>query len=132
MLPITSDHDTGPFFAAAREQRLVYACCPACERAVHPPLPYCPYCRKGEPIVWRDSAGRGTLYAFSTVAHQVHPDFPAPYTVVLVALDDAPDVRLMGMLTGAPELAIGQAMTVWFETKGDDVVLPQWRADQDR
>ena len=127
MLPIIDDRDTGPFFAAALMHRLVYAACPSCDRAVHPPVPYCPYCNKGEEIVWRDASGRGTLYAFSIVEHQVHPAFATPYTLVLVALDDAPDVRLMGTLPGAPILYIGQTMEIWFEDKGDCVCLPQWK-----
>jgi len=131
MLPVTDDRDTAPFFAAAREGRLVYAACPSCDRAVHPPLPYCPSCGTNEPIGWRQASGGGTLYGFTTVAHQVHPAFPAPYTVVLVALDDAPDVRLTGMIPGTPALTIGQAMSVWFEDKGQDVVLPQWRAAEE-
>jgi hypothetical protein len=39
--------------------------------------------------------------------HQIHPDYPAPYTLVVVELDDAPEVRLMGRLDGEPELSRG-------------------------
>jgi len=46
---------------------------------------------------------------------------------VLIQLDDVP-ARLVGYLPGAPELAEGQAMKVWFETVDDGVVLPQWRS----
>ena len=66
------------------------------------------------------------------VEHQVHPAFPAPYTVVLVELDDHPEARLVGQLAGQPALAVGQPMEVWFERLSDDAVLPQWRpADQE-
>ena len=66
------------------------------------------------------------------VEHQVHPAFPAPYTVVLVELDDHPEARLSASCPASPELAVGQPMEVWFERLSDDVVLPQWRpADQE-
>jgi uncharacterized OB-fold protein len=126
MLPVTDDRDTGPFFAAAREGRLAYAACAQCNRAVHPPMPYCPHCG-GDRIGWRTASGRGTLHGFTVVEHQVHPAFPAPSTVVLVALEETPDVRLVGQMSGTPTLQIGEPMEVWFEAKGEDVVLPQWR-----
>ena len=71
-------------------------------------------------------SGRGRVYSWTTVEHQVHPAFPVPYTVVLIQLDDVP-ARLVGHLPGAPELVEGQPMEVWFETLDDGVVLPQWR-----
>jgi uncharacterized OB-fold protein len=126
MLPVTDDRDTGPFFAAAAEGRLIYAACEDCNHGIHPPTPYCPHCG-GARIAWRAASGTGTLHAFTTVMHQVHPDYPAPYTVVLVTLDDTPDVRLAGRLDGGPALSLGQAMQVWFETVADGVVLAQWR-----
>ena len=61
-------------------------------------------------------SGRGRLYSWTTVEHQVHPAYPVPYTIVLVELDDEPGVRLIGYLPGAPELTEGQPMQVWFET----------------
>lgn len=125
MLPVTDDRDTGPFFAAAREGRLDYTGCTDCNRGVHPPASYCPHC--GGRTSWITASGKGTLYTFGVVNHTVHPDFPAPYTVVLVELDDQPDVRLCGHIPGAPDLKIGQKMEVYFERKTDDVVLPQWR-----
>ena len=128
MLPVTDDRDTGPFFEAARECRLAYAACDQCRRAIHPPMPWCPHC--GGRIGWRTASGRATLYGFTLVEHQIHPAFPTPYTVVLVELADSQDVRLVGHLAGKHELRIGQPMEVWFEDKGDGVVLPQWRPMQ--
>jgi NADPH:quinone reductase-like Zn-dependent oxidoreductase len=66
------------------------------------------------------------LYSWTVVEHQVHPGYPAPYTVVLVELDDAPGVRLIGYLTGRPELRADQPMRVNFERIDDETTLPQW------
>jgi uncharacterized OB-fold protein len=59
--------------------------------------------------------------------HQIHPDFPAPYTLVIVELDDAPEVRLVGRLEGEPQLTPGMPMQVWFEKLGEGPTLPQWK-----
>ena len=120
------DRDTGPFFATAREGRLVYAACGHCGRASHPPTPFCSHCRRPR-SEWREASGRGILHSFTVVAHQIHPDYPTPYTIVLVTLADSADVRLVGRIDGDPPLVIGQPMELWFETLADDVVLPQWR-----
>ena len=126
MIPNTQDHDTAGFFAAAAEGRLVYRACSDCGRGLHPPTAHCPFCG-GWSTVWRDAKGTGTLHTWSTVMHQIHPDYPAPYTLVVVELDDAPEVRLMGRLDGEPALADGMPMQVWFEKLGDGPTLPQWK-----
>jgi uncharacterized protein len=125
-VPVTDDRDTGGYFEAAARGELVVRACSSCGRTLHLPRAYCSSCGSwaGE---WREVAPRGTLYSWTVAAHAVHPAFPAPYTIVLVALDDAPGARLVGYLPGTPELAAGQPMEAWFETLGDGTVLPQWR-----
>jgi uncharacterized OB-fold protein len=68
----------------------------------------------------------GTVYSWSVVEHAVHPAFPAPYTVLLVELDDLPGTRLVGHLPGRPELRAGAPVIAWFEDV-DGTVVPQWR-----
>lgn len=126
VLPNVRDRETSGFFEAAAEGRLVYRACDDCQHALHPPTAHCPHCG-GWNTAWRTAAGRGRLHAWTTVAHQIHPAFPAPYTVVVVELEETPEVRLMGHLEGAPELTPGQPMEVWFEKLAEDVTLPQWR-----
>ena len=125
-LPVVNDRDSGGFFAAAAEGRLVYRSCLDCGRANHPPVSHCPHCGSAN-TTWKTAAGTGKLHAWTTVTHQVHPDYPVPYTVVVVTLDDAPGVRLVGRIDGAPALTLGQPMEVWFEKLPEDIVLPQWR-----
>lgn len=123
--PVDFDRDTGGFFQAAREGRLVYRACTGCNKAVHPPVPYCPVC--GGDTAWRAARGSGTLYSWTQVPVAVHPGYPAPYTVVVVALDDAPAVRLIGTLPGLPDLCAGQAMNVFFDEDARTRGLPQFR-----
>ena len=126
LYPAEWDRDTGPFFAAARDRRLVWQRCNGCGRGNHVPAPGCRFCG-GTDLNWVAARGTGRLYAWTTVAHQVHPAWPVPYTVVIVALDEAPEVRLTGWLPGAPDLHEGQPMQVWFEEIGQDRILPNWR-----
>lgn len=125
-VPVIDDRDTGGFFEAAARHELVVRACTSCGQALHLPRAYCASCASwtGE---WRVVAPRGTVYSWTVAAHAVHPAFPAPYTIVLVELDDEPGVRLVGYLPGTPPLAAGQAMEAWFETLDDGTVLPQWR-----
>jgi len=130
MIPNTQDHDTAGFFAAAAEGRLVYRACGDCGRGLHPPTAHCPFCG-GWNTGWRDAQGTGTLHSWTTVHQSVHPAYTAPYTLVLVALDDTPDVRLIGRIDGEPELEAGMKMHVWFETLETGETLPQWRPAED-
>lgn len=125
MLPATDDLDTGPFFAAASEGRLVLQRCNDCGTLLHVPRAHCHGCG-GWDTSWEEQSGRGRLYTWTAVTHQVHPAHPVPYTVVVVKLDDT-DANLMGRIPGTPELRAGQPMEVWFEDLGEGVVLPNWR-----
>lgn len=129
ILPYDQDPDTGPFFAAMQERRLVYRRCGRCGRGNHVPTTSCRYCASAD-TGWHESSGGGTLYSWTVVTHQVHPAYPVPYTVVVVALDDAPDVRLIGHIAGTPYLTAGEAMRVSFEDWGGGFLLANWRPAQ--
>jgi uncharacterized OB-fold protein len=124
-LPVDDDIDTGGFFEAARRNELAIRVCDGCGAVLHMPRAYCHTCGSWDGH-WQTVGGRGTVYSWTTVEHQVHPAFPVPYTVVLIQLDDV-SARLVGYLPGTPELVEGQPMEAWFETLDDGVVLPQWR-----
>lgn len=124
--PVTDDADTAGFWAAAREGYLVVRQCAGCGEVLHLPRAYCHLCGTWSEQ-WKRVSGQGRLSSWTRVDHQVHPAFPVPYTIVLVALEDEPAVRLVGQLPGSPGLVAGQPMEAWFEELADGVVLPQWR-----
>lgn len=126
MVPNTTDRETRGFFEAAAKGKLVYRACKDCNHALHPPTAHCPYCG-GWNTDWREAKGTGRLHSWTQVIHQIHPAYPTPYTLLVVELDDAPEVRLMGRMDGQPALSAGQAMQVWFEEQPGGVVLPQWK-----
>ena len=125
-VPVVDDVDTGGFFEAARRHELAVRMCNGCDAVLHVPVAYCHRCGSWD-TRWQTVAGRGRLHSWTVVAHQVHPAYPVPYTVLLVDLEEHPGVRLVGQLPGRPALRAGQPMEVWFDDIGDDVILPQWR-----
>ena len=65
----------------------------------------------------------GRIYSYERVWHPVHPALATqgPYIVVLVTLDAAPDVRIVGNLLGDPEqvVPIGAAVEGVYEHHED-------------
>jgi hypothetical protein len=104
--------------------------CEACATLQHPPEEICHACGSMS-FTTRVLPGTGTVYSFTVVHHSVHPalDDAVPYTVVLVSLDAAPHLRVIGNLDG--DVAIGMPVTaVWNERIAEDgtkILLPQWR-----
>ena len=125
LLPVDDDRDTGGFFEAARRRELVVRACLSCGTILHVPRAHCHTCGSWEGE-WRRVRGTGALHSWTVVDHQVHPGYPVPYTIVLVDVDDAPGVRMVGHLPGSPDLRDGLPMRVRFDEVGDGVVLPQW------
>jgi uncharacterized protein len=117
-----------PFFAAAREGRLVVERCKTCGRRRFPPRPICSECL-GRESEWAPSSGRGAVVSFN-VMHQVyHPGFAAevPYAVALVELEDGG--RMLSNVVDCPveKLRIGLAVEAIFERVSDEVTLPKFR-----
>lgn len=112
--------DDDGFREAARRGELAVQVCTPAGHVLHLPRGYCHRCDSFE-VTWKPVVGRGTVHTWTVVEHQVHPDFPVPYTVVLVELDDEPGVRFVTDLPGRPELSVGLAMAVRFDGE-----VPRW------
>ena len=81
---------------------LHYQRCDACGRAIHPPRVLCPGCG-GRELVWRESAGRGTVYSATTVHTR-----EGSHGLCLVDLDEGYRV----MAAGAPPIGERVALRV--------------------
>lgn len=97
-------HPDTPFTLGLAKGRLRYQRCEACGNALTGQRYACPRCGSLR-LGWCDAAGTGTVYAVSAVHRAPTEAFRAlaPYTLVLVDLDEGPRV----MAHGAPGLAIG-------------------------
>lgn len=129
-MPDVDDWNTREWWTHVKEHRLVVQRCKACGTFRHPPSPVCYRCRSFE-HEWAPLSGRGVVYSY-TIAY--HPPSPAlkdlvPYNVVLVELQDAGGVRMLGNLLDADlgEIRVGLPVEVVFENISDKVTLPQWR-----
>ena len=122
------DRALAPFFAAAKERRLVVQRCARCGTLRFPPRELCTSCLSTE-IEWADVSGRGEIFSFN-VMHQVyHPAFAAevPYAVVVVKLAEGP--KMISNLVDCPldAIRIGMPVEVVFETMTDEITLPKFR-----
>ncbi|HLY38236.1 MAG TPA: OB-fold domain-containing protein [Candidatus Binatia bacterium] len=122
--------DTRPFWDGCRRHVLLVQRCTRCAAFRHPPSPVCWQCRSFD-HEWVASSGRGTLFSYAVVHRAFLPSLAGcvPYTVAVVALDDAPGVRLVSnVIEAAPEtLAMGLPLEVVFEDVSADVTVPRFR-----
>ena len=116
---------TAPYWAAARERRLVAQECRACGRIWHPPLPACPHCH-ATGLGWRDLSGAGTVYSCTVVRHPTHFAFAGqvPYVIAIIELAEGP--WLVSGITGcAPDqVRVGMEVRACFREVADGVTLP--------
>ena len=100
----------------------------------HPPRELCTRCHSAE-LTWTPLSGRGRVFTY-TVAH--HPIGPltrhVPYNVVSVALEEAPDVRVVSNLVDVPadELGIDMPVSVVWEAVSEELHLPRFRRDPEQ
>jgi hypothetical protein len=129
-LPDVTDPDIGPFWSGTAAGVLQVKQCGACSRYHWPPRLGCPHCGAGE-VNWVAVAPRGKVYSWTVVHRSQTPGFEpeVPYAVVLVALDAAEGVRMIGNLVGLKpdQLKAGLAVEAVFTPAGDGVTLVNWR-----
>jgi uncharacterized OB-fold protein len=122
------DATLAPFFAAAKEHRLVVQRCAGCGALRFPPRELCSACLATD-VEWTQVSGRGEVFSYN-VMHQIyHPAFASevPYAVVVVKLAEGP--KLVSNVVGCPpdEIRIGMPVEVVFEDVTPDVTLPKFR-----
>lgn len=83
------DREIRPYFAAARQGRLVVKRCTDCRLLRYPPGAGCPWCTSLA-WEWAEVSGRGVIYSYEMVTQAIQPGFAdwLPYAVVLVELDE--------------------------------------------
>jgi uncharacterized OB-fold protein len=127
---IATSPTTEPFWAAAKERRLVAPRCARCGHFRLPPTAYCPECQSKE-VDWVTLSGRAEVYSFAVV--HGYPGLPDLTLVpVVVDLPDAPGARLVSNVVDIDpaEVTIGMALTVDFHPIADGWLLPVFRKAQ--
>jgi uncharacterized protein len=122
--------ESGPFWEATREGRLLVQWCTACDRGIFYPRSFCPYNggHDAASLTWKEASGHGVVYAV-TVEHKpaaMGATFSGgePYVVALVDLDEG--VRMLTNVVGCPPdgVVIGLPVTVTWEPLTDGRQLP--------
>jgi acetyl-CoA acetyltransferase/uncharacterized OB-fold protein len=120
------------FWSAGSDGVLRVLRCADCGAYTHPPLPRCRSCR-GDRLTMSPVSGRAVVAGFTVNHQQWLPDFPPPYVIAVVALEEDDGVRLTTNIVGCPagQVRIGMAVRVLFEKAGD-VYLPLFEPDPER
>jgi len=119
--------DARPFWEGAARGELMLQRCTACGHVRFLPAHLCPRCW-AEGVAWFAASGRGTVTTFTIVHRAPSAAFAAnaPYVVALVDLAEGPRMMANVLGEGALLCAIGDAVEVIFEQRGE-VALPQFR-----
>ncbi|MCU1449790.1 MAG: hypothetical protein JWP02_1960 [Acidimicrobiales bacterium] len=107
--------------------------CQACQALQHPPEEVCRACGARE-FQYKAVRPAGTVHSYTIAHYAVNRALAdaVPYAVVLVSLNDAPQIRVLGNMPGTPleDIHIGLAVeAVWEERKAEGgalILLPQW------
>jgi uncharacterized OB-fold protein len=119
----------GPFYEASANGRLVAPRCNACGKFFFSPEIACPHCFASD-WEWVDSAGRGSVYSFTSV-HRFPGADPKdlPYTLAAIDLDEG-WTMLSRLVDCEPETnAIGMRVEVVFRPLPSGVVAPMFRPE---
>ena len=131
-LPAASPYDFDlPFWEACKRHELVIQRCSKCATLRHTPEIICHVCRSFD-YDWQRVSGKGKVFSHMNVVYPAHPALRerVPFNVVVVELEDAPGIRMVGNLIDTPyeEIQTGMPVEVFFEDHPDqDVSLPLWR-----
>ena len=130
-LPDVDQTELAPYWEGTRQGELRICSCENCKKDLWPPRAACWNCGSLNQK-WKAVAGKGTLFTWTTVGHPTVPGFKdlIPYGVGVIALDDAPGIRMTGrLLTPPSQLRIGARTRVVFEQVNERVTLPVWELE---
>lgn len=122
-----SSMDTEPYWKAAQAGRLLFQRCLSCRQPVFHPRPACPYCLSDD-LCWEQSRGCGEVYSFTTQyvpLRQENTTFE-PRNLGIVSLDEGFHMFAEIRARADANLGIGQKVRVWFDDRGDGVILPKF------
>jgi uncharacterized OB-fold protein len=88
------------FWRASTQGRLVLPHCRRCDHVWFPPSPRCPRCLGCDRVALREASGRGRLWSWIVMHRRYLPEFPPPYVVAFVELEEGP--MLMSTIVDAP------------------------------
>jgi uncharacterized OB-fold protein len=129
------DPDTRAYWDGVAERRLLVQRCAECGDWIWQPRPICPRCHEPDPQ-WTELSGAGTVASWTVIHPPVLPVWQdaVPFVLLLVEVDGAPMVRMVGQLVDdAGErrhsdegVDFGAPVRLVWRTDEAGQVLPAW------
>lgn len=121
------DADTQPFWDGVAERTLRVPRCRACSAWIWQPRPICARCHAPDPE-WVEVSGSARVTSWTVVHQPVLPVWQdtVPFVILLVELDDASGVRMLGQL-------VDDTGALRHDDDGVDFLTPvvlRWRVDE--
>lgn len=119
------------YWQAAANGALLVPLCTECNRTFWHPRPRCPRCGSSK-VLWRQSAGKGTIYTYTVVRQSTDPYFKAhlPYVVAMVTLDEGPRIMSNIVECDVDNVRIGNRVSVAFDVVAPNVGIPVFRCEE--
>ena len=108
-----ADEALTPYWEAAENGKLLLKQCHDCHKVHYYPRPLCPFCMSDN-TTWLEASGVGTIYSWSV---QRRPE-PA-FAIAFVTLAEGPTILTNIVDTDLNTIAIGQSVTLKFETRDE-------------
>lgn len=119
----------GPFWRYLLEERQFrLQKCTQCDTHRYPPGPTCHHCLSPQ-SEWAEISGKGEILSWIVFHRTYLPQYPAPYNVIAVRLDEGPTMisNLVGEVpTGS---WVGRRVRCVLQDMQDGVVLPRFRLE---
>ena len=119
---------TQPFWDAAARHVLVRQQCNSCDTSFFTPQIACPKCHS-EDWQWATSSGRGTIYSVTRVYKAPVPDFPVPYALAIVSLDEGWTMLSNVVNWPVEKVAIGMRVKLVFQRTWEGLEVPEFEPD---
>lgn len=136
-VPNWAGEEEAPFWEGVERGEIRVQHCLRCDRPRFPPRPFCPWCQSPD-SAWQPASGRGTLWSYVIAHPPLVPPFAelAPYNVIVVALEEDPQIRMVGNLVAQAQgpinqmkpdqIRIGARVRVVFSEGPGGLRLPRW------
>jgi uncharacterized protein len=118
-----------PFWDHVSQHELKLQNCSECGHFRYPPGPTCPECLSMN-YEWTSVSGKGRLCSWVVFRKQYFPEFPVPYVVGAVELDEGP-ILIANIQNAKPEeLRLDLPIEICYEQvknqNGDEWTIYQW------
>jgi uncharacterized OB-fold protein len=112
--------ETQRFWDAAAAGTLLIKHCAACGRSHYYPRSICPNCFSDR-TEWKETSGRGTIYAFSVMRR-----VPVPYAIAYVTLDEGVTMLTNIVDCNLDAIRVGQKVRVAFKASEGGPPVPMF------